>query len=336
MTALDLTTTYLGLHLKNPLVASASPLMKRLDYVRRLEDAGASAVVMYSLFEEQITHESAELDHHLSRGTHSYAEALSYFPDLETYNVGPERYLEHLHRVKSAVNIPVIGSLNGISPGGWVQYARKIEQAGADALELNIYYLPTDPDLSGAELEETYVNLVKEARAAVTLPLALKLSPFFTSFPHIARRFVEAGANGLVLFNRFYQPDLDLDALEVVPNLELSTSGEIRLPLRWIALLSGRLETDFALTGGIHTARDVLKAVMVGANVAMMTSALLANGINHLARILANMHVWMEEHEYSSITQMRGSMSQRSVAEPAAFERANYLKALNSFDHYLP
>jgi dihydroorotate dehydrogenase (fumarate) len=336
MTQFDLTTTYLGLHLKNPLVASASPLMKRLDYVRRLEDAGASAVVMYSLFEEQITHESTELDHYLSSGTHSFAEALSYFPDLETYNMGPEGYLEHLHQVKSAVKIPVIGSLNGISPGGWVQYARKIEQAGADALELNIYYLPTDLDLSSAEVEETYVKLVKEVRAAVTLPLALKLSPFFTALPHVARRFVEAGANGLVLFNRFYQPDLDLDTLEVVPNLELSTSAEMRLPLRWIALLYGRIPTDFALTSGVHTAQDVLKAMMAGANVAMMTSALLAKGINRLTQIQAHMQLWMEEHEYTSIAQMRGSMSQQAVAEPAAFERANYLKALNSFDHYLP
>jgi dihydroorotate dehydrogenase (fumarate) len=336
MTQFDLTTTYLGLHLKNPLVASASPLMKRLDYARRLEDAGASALVMYSLFEEQITHESTELDHYLNRGTHSFAEALSYFPDLETYNVGPEGYLEHLHKVKSAVKIPVIGSLNGISPGGWVQYARKIEQAGADALELNIYYLPTDLDLSSAEVEETYVKLVKEVRAAVTLPLALKLSPFFTALPHVARRFVEAGANGLVLFNRFYQPDLDLDTLEVVPNLELSTSQEMRLPLRWIALLYGRIPADFALTSGVHTARDVLKAMMAGANVAMMTSVLLAQGINRLTHILAHIQLWMEEHEYTSIAQMRGSMSQRAVAEPAAFERANYLKALNSFDHYLP
>ncbi len=336
MTQFDLTTTYLGLHLKNPLVASASPLMKRLDSVRRLEDAGAAALVMYSLFEEQITHESSELDHYLSRGTHSFAEALSYFPNLETYNVGPEYYLEHLHKVKSEVKIPVIGSLNGISPGGWVQYARKIEQAGADALELNIYYLPTDLDLSSAEVEETYVNLVKEVRAAVTLPLAVKLSPFFTALPHVARRFVEAGANGLVLFNRFYQPDLDLEALEVVPNLELSTSQEMRLPLRWIALLYGRIPVDFALTSGVHTARDVLKAMMAGANVAMVTSVLLAQGIYRLAHMLAHMQLWMEEHEYESVAQMRGSMSQRAVAEPAAFERANYLKALNSFDHYLP
>jgi dihydroorotate dehydrogenase (fumarate) len=336
MTAIDLTTTYLGLDLKNPLVASASPLTKRLDYLRRLEEAGASAIVMYSLFEEQITHESAELDHYLSRGTHSYAEALNYFPDMERYNIGPERYLDHLHRAKATVKIPIIGSLNGISPGGWVNYARKIEEAGADALELNIYYLPTDPNLSSMDLEENYVNLVKEVRAAVTLPLALKLSPFFTSLPYIARRFAEAGANGLVLFNRFYQPDIDLEALEVVPNLDLSTSQDMRLPLRWIALLSGQLPVDFALTSGIHTARDVLKAMMAGANVAMMTSVLLVNGINHLAHILAHMQIWMEEHEYSSIAQMRGSMNQRSVAEPAAFERANYLKALNSFDHYLP
>lgn len=336
MTALDLTTTYLGLDLKNPLVASASPLTKRLDYLHRLEEAGASAIVMYSLFEEQITHESAELDHYLSRGTHSFAEALSYFPDLERYNIGPERYLDHLHRAKAAVKIPIIGSLNGISPGGWVNYARKIEEAGADALELNIYYLPTDPNMSSMELEENYVNLVKEVRAAVTLPLALKLSPFFTSLPHVARRFVEAGANGLVLFNRFYQPDIDLEALEVLPNLDLSTSQEMRLPLRWIALLSSQLQTDFALTSGIHTARDVVKAVMAGANVAMMTSVLLVNGINHLAHILAHMQIWMEEHEYTSIAQMRGSMNQRAVTEPAAFERANYLKALNSFDHYLP
>lgn len=336
MTQLDLTTTYLGLHLKNPCVASASPLTKRIDYVRRLEDAGASAIVMYSLFEEQITHESTELDHYLNRGTHSFAEAMSYFPDLETYNVGPEHYLEHLQKAKAAVNVPIIGSLNGISPGGWVNYARKIEQAGADALELNIYYLPTDPDVSSAELEETYVHLVKEVRAAVTLPLALKLSPFFTALPHIAKRFVEAGANGLVLFNRFYQPDLDLDTLEVVPNLALSTSAEMRLPLRWIALFYGRIPVDFALTSGVHTARDVLKAMMAGANVAMMTSVLLANGINHLVHILANMQLWMEENAYSSIAQMRGSMSQQAVAEPAAFERANYLKALNSFDHYQP
>jgi dihydroorotate dehydrogenase (fumarate) len=332
----DLTTTYLGLRLKNPLVASASPLSKKVDTVRRLEDAGAAAVVMYSLFEEQITHESYELDHYLSRGTHSYAESLSYFPDLDHYNLGPEPYLEHLHRIKQTVSIPVIGSLNGVSSGGWVEYAHKIEQAGADALELNIYYLPTDRDLSGAELEDSYVKLVRDIRARVKLPIALKLSPFFTALPNIASRFVDAGANGLVLFNRFYQPDFDLEELEVVPNLELSTSHDLRLPPRWIALLYGRIQADFALTSGVHTAQDVLKAVMAGASVAMMTSTLLANGIGRLMHILTDLEEWMETHEYESIAQMKGSMSQRAVGAPAAFERANYMKALNSFDYSLP
>jgi dihydroorotate dehydrogenase (fumarate) len=331
----DLTTTYLGLQLRNPLVASASPLSKKVENVRRLENAGAAAVVMYSLFEEQITHESHELDHYLERGTHSFAESLSYFPDLDHYNLGPERYLEHLHKVKQAVSIPVIGSLNGVSSGGWVEFAHLIEEAGADALELNIYYLPTEVDLNGAELEEEYVKLVREVRARVKLPISVKLSPFFTSLPNMAKRFVEAGANGLVLFNRFYQPDFDLEELEVVPNLVLSTSNELRLPLRWIAILYGRVEADFALTSGVHTAEDVLKAMMAGANVAMMTSTLLANGLGRLMHILTDLQEWMEEHEYESITQMRGSMSQRAVAEPAAFERANYMKALNSFDQFV-
>ncbi len=331
----DLTTTYLGLQLKNPLVASASPLSKKVDTARRLEDAGAAALVMYSLFEEQITHESHELDHYLERGTHSYAEALSYFPDMGYYNLGPELYLEHLHKIKQAVSIPVIGSLNGISSGGWIEYAHNIEQAGADALELNIYYLPTDIDLSGAELEEDYVNLVRDVRARVKLPIAIKLSPYFTALPNMAKRFVEAGANGLVLFNRFYQPDFDLEELEVIPNLVLSTSYELRLPLRWIAILYGRIKADFALTSGVHSAQDVLKAMMAGANVAMMTSTLLANGVGRLMHILTDLQEWMEEHEYESIEYMRGSMSQRAVAEPAAFERANYIKALNSFDQYV-
>jgi dihydroorotate dehydrogenase (fumarate) len=336
MTSLDFTTQYLGLELKNPLVASASPLSKKVDTVRRLEDAGVAAVVLYSLFEEQITHESQELDHYLERGTHTYAESLSYFPDLDYYNLGPEPYLEHLHYIKEAVSIPVIGSLNGVSSGGWVEYAHKIEQAGADALELNIYYLPTDINLSGAELEEAYVTLVKDIRAKVKLPLAVKLSPFFTSIPNMAKRLVEAGANGLVLFNRFYQPDFDLAELKVVPDLELSTSHELRLPLRWIAILYGRVAADFALTSGVHTAHDVLKAMMAGASVAMMTSELLAHGFSRPPQILAEIQQWMEENEYESIAQMRGCMSQRAVAEPAAFERANYMKALNSFDYYLP
>jgi dihydroorotate dehydrogenase (fumarate) len=292
--------------------------------------------VMYSLFEEQITHESYELDHYLSRGTDTFAESLSYFPDLDHYNLGPEPYVEHLHRVKQAVNIPVIGSLNGISSGGWVEYAHKMEQAGADALELNIYYLPTDFNVSSAELEDAYVQLVRDIRATVKIPIALKLSPFFTALPNVAKRFVEAGANGLVLFNRFYQPDFDLEELEVIPNLELSTSHELRLPLRWIALLYGRIEADFALTSGVHSAQDVLKAMMAGASVAMMTSTLLANGIGRIMHILTDMQEWMIEHEYESVAYMKGSMSQRAVAEPAAFERANYMKMLNSFEPFLP
>jgi dihydroorotate dehydrogenase (fumarate) len=335
-TAVDLTTTYLGLSLKNPLVASASPLSKKIDPVRRLADAGIAAVVLYSLFEEQITHESRELDHYLTRGADTYAEALSYFPDLEHYNIGPEPYLEHLHRVKQAVDIPVIGSLNGVSTGGWIEYARKIEQAGADALELNIYYLPADPDVTSAELELSYEALVRDVRAQLRIPIALKLSPFFTALPNMARRFADAGADGLVLFNRFYQPDFDLEQLEVVPNLTLSTSDDLRLPLRWIAMLYGRVPVDFALSGGVHTAEDVLKAMMAGASVAMMTSELLAHGIARARDILEDLQTWMIEHEYQSIAQMRGSMSQRAVAEPAAFERANYMKALNSFDNRLP
>lgn len=331
----DLTTTYLGLRLKNPLVASASPLSRRVESVRRLEDAGVAAVVLYSLFEEQVTHESDELHHFLERGSHSYAESLDYFPDLPDYRLDPERYLEHLRRVKEAVAIPVIGSLNGVSPGGWVEYAREIERVGADALELNLYAVPTDANVSATDLEDSYVELVREVRARVRLPIALKLSPFFTSLPYIARRAVSAGANGLVLFNRFSQPDFDLEELEVIPTLDLSTSRDLRLPLRWTAILSGQIEADFALTSGVHTAQDVLKAMMAGANVAMLASTLLENGTGRIMHILHDLEEWMETHEYASIEQMRGSMSQRAVADPAAFERAHYRRALNSFAQYL-
>lgn len=326
----DLTTSYLGLPLCNPLVASASPLSKKLETVKRLEEAGAAAVVVYSLFEEEITHESLELDHYLELGTHTYAESLSYFPDFATYQIGPERYLEHLHQLKESVCIPVIGSLNGVTTGGWVEYAAKIEQAGADALELNIYYLPTSPEQTGAELEAAYLNLVRDVKSKVQIPVAVKLSPFLTSIPHMAREICRAGAAGLVLFNRFYQPDFDIERLEIVPRLQLSTSHDLRLPLRWIAILFGRIPGDLALTSGVHTAEDALKAVMAGANVAMMASSLLANGPAHLTKLLADMRAWMDEHEYDSISQMRGSMSQLGVADPAAFERANYLRVLGS------
>lgn len=329
----DLSTTYLVLRLKNPLVASASPLSKKVDTVRRLEDAGIAAVVMYSLFEEQITHESNALDHYLNLGTESYVEATSYFPDLEHYNVGPEEYLEQIRKLKSSVQVPIIASLNGISTGGWIEYARKMEQAGADALELNIYYVDTNPEVTAQELEQAYVTLVADVRQQVHIPLAVKLSPYFTALPNLAQRLVGAGANGLVLFNRFYQPDLDIEALEVVPSLVLSTSDELRLPLRWTAILHGRVAADLALTGGVHTAQDVVKSVMAGANVVMMASELLACGVGRVAELRTDLQRWLEEHEYTSIEQMRGSMSQRAVAEPAAYERANYMKALTSYDN---
>ncbi len=329
----DLTTTYLGLTLKNPLVASASPLSKKIEGVKRLEDAGIGAVVMYSLFEEQIVHESHALDHYLTRGSESFAEALTYFPDLERYNIGPESYLELIYRIKKAVSIPVIGSLNGISTGGWINYAKRIEEAGADALELNIYYVPTDPKLTSQELEATYVQLVRDVRNQIKIPLAVKLSPYFTALPNVAAQLAEAGANGLVLFNRFYQPDLDIESLDVVPNLVLSTSDELRLPLRWVAILYGRIKADLALSSGVHTARDVVKALMAGANVAMTTSELLAKGIGRATEILTDLNNWLDEFEYTSVRQMIGSMSQQAVAEPAAFERANYMKALMSYDN---
>ena len=327
----DLTTTYLGLNLKNPLVASASPLSKKADHAKKLEDAGVSAIVMYSLFEEQIIHDSLELDHYLTRGTNSFAEAITYLPDLSTYNMGPERYLDHLSSLKKTVSIPVIGSLNGVSKGGWTHYARLMQDAGADAVELNMYYLSADPDLNGQELEDNYVDLVAEVKGAISIPLAVKLSPFITALPNFARRLVTAGADGLVLFNRFYQPDFDLEELEVVPNLVLSTSQELRLPLRWIALLSDRVETDFALTTGVHTAEDALKAMMAGAKVAMMASELLHNGVERVRHILADMKVWMKEHEYESIRQMQGSMSQKATNDPYALRRSNYIKVLSSY-----
>src|SRR5215212_4000371 len=328
----DLSTTYLGLNLENPLVASASPLSKKIDKARKLEEAGVSAIVMYSLFEEQIIHESLELDHYLSRGTDSFPEALSHLPDGGLYTVSPEKYLNQVTGLKKALNIPVIGSLNGVSRGGWTNYARKIEEAGADALELNMYYLATDPDSSSANIENMQVELVAEVKSAITIPLAVKISPFVTSLPNFVKRLVEAGADGLVLFNRFYQPDFDLEELEVIHSLDLSTSADLRLPLRWISILYGKVNADLALTSGVHTSRDVIKSIMAGAQVSMIASELLWDGsIQRVKEILNQTKLWMEEHEYVSIKQMQGSMSQKSVSEPAAFERANYMKVLNSF-----
>ena len=328
----DLSTTYLGLTLKNPLVASASPLSKKIDRARKLEEAGISAIVMYSLFEEQIIRESLELDHYLSRGTDSFPEAPTHLPDGGLYAVSPERYLNQVTGLKKALNIPVIGSLNGVSRGGWTNYARKIEEAGADALELNMYYLATDPDMSSSEIENSQVELVTAIKSAITIPLAVKIGPFITSVPNFAKRLVEAGADGLVLFNRFYQPDFDLEELEVVHSLDLSTSGELRLPLRWVSILYGKINADLALTSGVHTSRDLLKSMMAGAQVAMIASEILWDGsVQRISDILSHTRTWMEDHEYQSIRQMQGSMSQKAVKDPAAFERANYMKVLNSF-----
>lgn len=327
----DLSTTYLGMKLAHPLVASASPLSYTLDGIRQLEDAGVAAVVMYSLFEEQIEQESHALHHYLEYGTHSYAEALDYFPQPDQFNVGPQEYLELLRKAKEATKIPIMGSLNGVSSGGWIEYAKLMEEAGADALELNLYYLPTDPTLTGLEVEEMYLDVVRDVSQSITIPIAVKVGPYFSNFTHMAARFVQAGASGLVLFNRFYQPDFDLNHLEVTPNLVLSRADELRLPLTWVAILYGRIQADFAITSGIHSHLEVLKGMMAGAKVAMMASELLKNGVGRVGAILQDLQAWMQEHEYESIQQMQGSMSQKHVANPDAFERGNYMKVLRSW-----
>lgn len=327
----DLKTKYLGLELKNPLVASSGPLCKDVGQILKMQDAGVAAVVLHSLFEEQINLESNDLDRFLSQETESFAEALSYFPDMQSYNVGPEGYLQHIRKVKEAVDIPVIASLNGVSTGGWIRYAKLMEEAGADGLELNVYYMPTDMDLDSARIEQMYSDLVSHVKASIRVPVAVKLGPFFSAIPNMVKRLDAAGADGVVLFNRFYQPDFDLEALEVAPNLTLSDSSELLLRLHWVAVLFGAVRADLAITGGVHTAEDVVKSMMAGARAAMMTSALLRNGPDYPAKVLANLVEWMEKHEYVSIAQMQGSMSKRAVAEPAAFERANYMKVLSSY-----
>jgi dihydroorotate dehydrogenase (fumarate) len=328
---IDLTTGYLGLKLRTPLVASSSPLCKDIANILRLEDAGASAIVLHSLFEEQITAESGVLDRYLSEGTESFGEALSYFPEMTSYNLGPDPYLNHLRKAKESCDVPVIASLNGVSSGGWIRYAQLMEQAGADALELNVYYLPTDLEMTGEKVEEMYSDLVSHVKASIRIPVAVKVGAFFTAFANTAKRLDEAGADGLVIFNRFYQPDFDLNALEVVPNLVLSDSSELRLRLHWAALLYNRIRPDIAITGGVHTAEDVVKGMMAGARVTMLTSALLRHGPEYLSKLEEDLGDWMEEHEYKSIQQMRGSMSSQAVTEPAAFERANYMKVLSSY-----
>jgi dihydroorotate dehydrogenase (fumarate) len=328
---MDLSTTYLGLKLRSPLMPSASPLTRELDEIKRAEDAGAGAVVLPSVFEEQIRHENAELDAMLEKGTESYAEALSYFPQVSEYRVGPDEYLELIQQAKRAVRLPVIASLNGTSVGGWTEYARQIQQAGADALELNIYYIPTDPDLPGAEVEKTYLDILRRVKAAVTLPVAVKLGPYFSNMAHMARQLEAAGADGLVLFNRFYQPDIDLENLEVEHSILLSTPQARRLPLRWIAILYGRVKTSLAATSGIHTAYDALKMLMAGADVTMLCSVLLRKGMAQIAVIEQEMKRWMEEHEYASVAELQGSMSQLKCPDPTAFERAQYMRLISTW-----
>lgn len=328
---MDISTNYLGMKLRSPLVVSACPLSESVDNIKRMEDAGVGAVVIFSLFEEQIRREREALYHHLTYGTESFAEALTYFPEPEQYHAAPDRYLELIRQAKEAVNIPIIASLNGASIGGWTKFASNMEQAGADALELNIYHIPTDMDTSGALVEQTYIDIASAVKQKVVIPVAVKLSPFFSNMANMAKRFDEAGVNGLVLFNRFYQPDIDLETMEVRPNVILSTPQALRLPMRWIAILYGRIRADLAATSGIHSAQDAIKMLVVGANVTMMASAVLKNGIGYIATVEAELRQWMEEKEYTSVSQMRGSVSQMNAEDASAFERAQYMRALTGY-----
>ncbi len=328
---MNLKTSYMGLELKNPIVPSASPLSMELSNIKQMEDSGAAAVVLESLFEEQIAYEVKEQDYYLSQSADSYAEALSYFPESDVYNFGPDDYLNHISKAKDAVDIPVFASLNGVSTGGWIDFAKKMQDAGADGLELNSYRLATDPNLDSQTIEKNYIEILKAVKSSIDIPVAYKISPFFTSLASMAKRLDAAGADGLVMFNRFYQPDIDLDNLEVTPNLVLSTSYSMRLPLRWIAILYGKINVSIAATRGIHTGTDAIKMLMVGADVTMVCSELYKNGLNRITGIRDEMVKWMEDNEYESVDQMKGSMSHKSVAEPATYERANYMKVLKSY-----
>jgi dihydroorotate dehydrogenase (fumarate) len=330
---IDLSTKYLGLKLRSPLVVSASPLSRDVDGICRLEEAGASAIVLYSLFEEQLRQEEMDLEYHLAAGTESFAESLTYFPQPSEFQTGPEGYLEHIRKAKATAGVPIIASLNGSTLGGWTKFAAEVERAGADAIECNIYYIPTDPKLAATDIEKTYLDIVKAVKEAVTIPVAVKLSPFFSNLSNIAHRLDAAGADALVLFNRFYQPDIDLEELEIRPNVLLSTPQALRLPLTWIGILYGRVKASLAATGGVHGAEDVIKLLMVGANVTMMCSALMRHGVNHLRHVEREVREWMEEHEYESVAQMQGSMSQAKCPDPSAFERAQYMRAVKGMQH---
>ena len=329
---MDLTTTYLGLTLRSPLVPSASaPLTEDIDNVKRMEEAGAGAVVLHSVFEEQLRQEEYELHHHLTYGTESFAEALSYFPEPDTFHVGPDEYLNHIRKAKDSVSIPIIASLNGSTLGGWIDYAKLIQEAGADAMELNVYSIPTELHTSGADIEQTILEIVQAVKSNVTIPVAVKLSPFFSNFANMAYKLDRSGADGLVLFNRFYQPDIDLDALEVRPNVLLSTPQAMRLPLRWIAILYGRIDADFASTSGIQKGEDCIKMLMVGAKITQICSVLLRHGIGHIRELEKVMVEWMEEREYKSVQELQGTMSQLYCPDPSAFERVQYMKAIQSY-----
>ena len=333
---MDLSTTYLGYRLRSPLVASASPLSETVDGIKRLEDAGAGAVVLFSLFEEQLRQEQLALHHYLTYGTESHAEALTYFPEPREFRVDSHGYLDLIRKAKSAVDIPIIASLNGTTPGRWVKFAKEIEDAGADALELNLYSVPTDMDVPGSQVEQNDVEVVNAVRRAISIPVAVKLSPYFSSMANMAKRFDDAGVSALVLFNRFYQPDIDLEALEVRPHILLSTPQAQRLPMRWIAILYGRVRADLAATGGIHTGQDAAKMLLAGAAVTMMASALLTHGSKHLRTVEQELREWMGENGYESVAQMRGALSQKHAEDPAVYERAQYLKGLSNFRPVLP
>ena len=328
---MNLTTRYMGLTLKNPMVASASPLSQSLDTIRRLEDHGASAIVMFSLFEEQIRHDLSAMEHFMNVGTDSHGEALSYFPPIENFDVGPTQYLELVRKASLAVDIPIIASLNGTTDRGWVDFAALMQDAGAKGLELNVYYIPTEMSRTGAEVEAQYVDVVARVSTAVEIPIAVKLGPYFSSFANMAGRLERAGADALVLFNRFYQPDFDIEKRTVVPSLELSTANEIRLPLLWISLLRGRLKASLAATTGVHSAAEAIKYLMAGADVVMSTSALLHHGPAFFSELLADLTRWMDQKGYVSVDQLRGSMSQESIRDATALVRSNYIRTLESY-----
>jgi dihydroorotate dehydrogenase (fumarate) len=328
---INLSTDYLGMHLKNPIIASASPSNANMDMLKNLEDAGVAAVVMPSLFEEQVEFEEFQFGSLQEYGAESFAEAATYFPELDDYNTGADEYLRTVEKACDTVNVPVIGSLNGVTKGGWTRYAKKIESAGASALELNMYYLPTDADVTAAQIEDNYLELVSEVKSHINIPLAVKIGPYFSSLANFAKRLSEAGADGLVLFNRFMQPDINLENMQIDARIDLSHSSEVRLPLRWVAILRGQVKASLAATSGIHDNKDVVKLLMAGADVTMITSSILRHGPEVVRTMLDDLLIWLDEHGYKSVSQFKGGMSYKNCPDAAALERSNYMKALTSY-----